>query len=302
MKCVTPTLPSLFPKLCFGTTSNADPKILIAILTTFPTASLLPLAATSHRFHALILRILETRLSAASTLASHTLILEVFHPATKLSTPYLFCAPIPSSPTPKIKCDGVGRLGEMREGYTSFRPLQPEADRLPRRPGPPLPTSTNTNASVATSAQDTSGEAGLVTQDIHLESHELFSQLCTITNLVKVGPKRGLFLSCVSVGEGILRIWRDWLAATAQAQACTFQLGSAPITQTGEKDQGAMLWADKGENVGLRMNIERLEAVPGRAGEDEAVSYRVGYEGMCLFIFCRFGVDVGRGRGAWWSI
>ncbi len=84
-------------------------------------------------------------------------------------------------------------------------------------------------------------------QDIYLESHELFSQLCTITNLVKVGPKRGLFLSCIIVGEGILRVWRDWLAERAKAP---------------DEEESEILWADSKKTVGLRLRVVERETVP----------------------------------------
>lgn len=108
----------------------------------------------------------------------------------------------------------------------------------------------------------------LVCQDIHLETHELFSQLCTITNLVKVGPKRGLFLSCVNVGEGILRVWRDWLAERAK---------------DADSKESEVLWADSKKTVGLRLRVMERETVhvgpPLRTGEDPAVSYTLQYEG-----------------------
>ena len=99
----------------------------------------------------------------------------------------------------------------------------------------------------------------------------LFSQLCTIANLVKFGPKRGLYLSRVNVGEGILRVWRDWLAERAKA-------GDS------EGDESEVLWADSKKTVGLRLRVVEREAVdagpPLRTGEDPNVSYTLFHEGM----------------------
>jgi hypothetical protein len=40
-------------------------------------------------------------------------------------------------------------------------------------------------------------------QNVYLESHELFSQLQSVANVVKVGPKKDLFLSCVNDWGGV---------------------------------------------------------------------------------------------------
>jgi hypothetical protein len=116
-----------------------------------------------------------------------------------------------------------------------------------------------------------------VCQNIHLESHELFSQLMTITSLVKEGPKRGLFLSCVNIGEDTLRVWRDWLAERA---AC-----NAQSTEQGEEEEhrNRLLFADTAKHVGLRMRVkERTDGpAPVLLGRDEdaPVSYILEYEG-----------------------
>jgi hypothetical protein len=118
-----------------------------------------------------------------------------------------------------------------------------------------------------------SEKSDLVSQNIHLEAHELFSQLCTITNLVKVGPKRGLFLSCVNIGEGITRIWRDWLTEQTKGKV-----------MNGEEGEDNLLWADTEQHVGLRMRVDEKMDAPApiltSAGEEVAVSYTLQYEGM----------------------
>lgn len=245
-------------------------KILISILSNFPTLSLLPLTLTSHRIHDLIIRILHQRVLEAAQLKDHKLLLECFHPSTKLSTPYLFCHTLSTralTSTPSNQ-EPPSTLADLSSLYTSFRPLKPDSDRRALRAHPaggffpPPPTSTSDDE-----------DSELVSQDIHLESHELFSQLCTIANLVKVGPKRGLFLSCVNVGEGILRVWRDWLAERAKA-------GDS------EGNENEVLWADSKKTVGLRLRVVEREAVdagpPLRTGEDPSVSYALFYEGMIL--------------------
>lgn len=115
-----------------------------------------------------------------------------------------------------------------------------------------------------------------VCQNIHLESHELFSQLQTITSLVKIGPRRGLFLSSVNISDSIMRIWRQWLAERSKSEG----EGSSE----GDKERKERLvWADNNRTVGLRVRVvEREEATPVlvRKDEDPPVSYTLQYEGM----------------------
>jgi hypothetical protein len=120
-----------------------------------------------------------------------------------------------------------------------------------------------------------------VCQNIHLESHELFSQLCVITNLVKVGPKRGLFKSCVTIGEGIIRIFRPWLAERSNALKSTFA-GTTKEAED-EEHEKKLLWADAGKHVGQRIKVVEREDVNApilvRRDEDAPVSYTLQYEG-----------------------
>lgn len=107
-----------------------------------------------------------------------------------------------------------------------------------------------------------------VCQDIHLDSHELFCQLVTITNLVKLGPKPGVFRSSVSVGEGLTRVWRDWL--------------SERVAGGGDDREKGLLWSDSGKHVGMRMNVKERPEVPAPVvgkDEDPPVSYTLQYEG-----------------------
>lgn len=108
-------------------------------------------------------------------------------------------------------------------------------------------------------------------QDVFLDETESFSQLCTVTNLVEVGPKPGLFLSHVNVGDGVVRVWRDWLAAQAQ---------------NGDGVGAPILWADARQSVGVRFRVRRREGewlhapVLVAAGEEEEmpVAYRLEFE------------------------
>lgn len=91
-------------------------------------------------------------------------------------------------------------------------------------------------------------------------------------------------MSCVNVGEGIVRVWRDWLKARC----------------AGKGD--GLMWNDSKEHVGLRANvIERIEAVnptPVRRDEDEAVSYTLQYEGTSPVSLSHTSLTEGRSSGA----
>lgn len=257
-------------------------KILISILSPFRTLDLLSISLTSRRIYSLTLRILQHRLLETAQLKDHKLILEVFHPSTKLSTPYLFCdnigtyglhdaarASSTSSPLDPQDDTAVGKLGQLATLYSHFRPLKPSPDEhKPVRVHPAGGTFDVPNGLVDQHEE-------FVCQNIHLESHELFSQLQTITSLVKIGPRRGLFLSSVNISDDILRIWRPWLAE--QASEGTKDAGDVRV-----KGTESLLWADAHQRVGLRLRVvEREEATPVLVpeGEDAAVSYTLQYEG-----------------------
>ena len=171
--------------------------------------------------------------------------------------------------------DKTGRLGKLSSLYSHFRPVHPEDDRKVRRLHPA--------GGPFTPSFDLAEQEGdeYVGQNIHLESHELFSQLQTITNLVKVGPRRGLFLSCVNIGDGLTRVWRDWLAERAAVDSCPIQEEDVDAVA-----QKRLLWADSGSHVGLRMRVKERDDIHNpvivRRDEDPAVSYTLQYEGATL--------------------
>ncbi len=120
--------------------------------------------------------------------------------------------------------------------------------------------------------------------DIFLDEDELFTQLCTVANLVKVSPQKGLFLSHVDISEGVIRVWRNWLAT--QAASILARRGSEGASE--EPPNDIVLWVDEYTwNVGLRFRVhERQPAhgIPVMVGTDEdvAVSYRLEYEELLV--------------------
>lgn len=125
------------------------------------------------------------------------------------------------------------------------------------------------------------------TQDVHLDEGELFTQLCTVTNVVKEGPRHGLFISHVNVSDGVVRVWRDWLARHASKN---------PSDGSGSpRNEEDILWADPGKNVGLRFRVvpgpaERMPLLTG-PGDDAPVSYVLEYEGEHVHVLASDAVS-----------
>ncbi|KAI9821286.1 MAG: hypothetical protein M1827_004022 [Pycnora praestabilis] len=278
---------------------NLPNELLMQILLPFSTGSLLPLALVSHRFHDIILRILHYRLMLAASLKDHKLILECFHPSCKYTEPPLHCEYLG---TPGLtsreegrgsifeEVDKTGRLGKLGSLYSRFRPYRPESEDNARRPHPAgdVPGSRTSSVSSPTSTSaNQQQDDGLVSQTISLESHELFSQLCAISNIVKVGPRKGIFLGYETVVDGVVRVWRDWLANKAK-----YQTSKAKITDGDRqnsdlnttKGQDQILWVDIREDVGFRLRVKERRWRPNlpillHKDEDVAVSYQIEYEG-----------------------
>ncbi|KAF2455051.1 hypothetical protein BDY21DRAFT_387177 [Lineolata rhizophorae] len=233
----------------------------------------------------------------------------------------------------------VGQLGQLYGLYSRFRPLRTLPERVARRhPAGDVPGSRTFEAAAQQVAQasgsgnsssdeagpsggdnsdssDTGGggmprsiegrliDRGPVTQFLALDSHELFTQICTIANLVKLGPRRGLFNQFVEVEEGVVRVWKDWLRrvadGTTRMRAATG--GSGPRDEgkgkgrEREKENGVdvefdeerTLWVRTKKNVGLRFNVRerrywREAPLLIHADEDMPVSYDVEYEELLV--------------------
>lgn len=295
--------------------ADVKPQLLLHLFTPIPTLELLQYAPVSQRVHSLILRILRTRLITAAELHSHTLLLECYHPSAKLTEPPYFCA---YHGTDGLSAHGhfhqnesnVGMLGKMRNMYSRYRPyrreLDPSGTRVLPQPGNPPRTRT-----LPGTVQDIY-EGETVRQMLGLEAHELFTQLIAQTNLVKVGPRNGLFTSFVGVEEGVVRVWRNWLKDTAakdwtdttHAVLSTTSLSTVSNSAYCGPEKGkqevtareavpaiaanvcdpSILWVSPAKNTGIRFRVKERKIrrdVPVliRADEDTSVSYEIEYEG-----------------------
>jgi hypothetical protein len=281
--------------------------LLLHLFLPITTPELLALTSISRRISTIILRILHNRLVAAAELDSHSLLLECYHPSVKLFEPPYFCTyhgtkGLSLYVTEAEDEANIGeRLRKMRDMYSRFRPYRRELEeggrRVVRRPGD-VPGSRTFPGTVKDIYE---GET--VKQTLSLEAHELFTQLVAQTNLVKIGPRHGLFTCFVDVEEGVMRVWKDWLAETSAKGR--FERASAPVeaveavgsTSKGKQavkevdkekvdmDDPRILWVSGSKNTGIRFNVKerkfrRDTPILIRADEDMPVTYEIEYDGM----------------------
>jgi hypothetical protein len=114
--------------------------------------------------------------------------------------------------------------------------------------------------------------------------------------LAKIGP-HGLPIAFVDVEEGVLRIWRKWLSATA-ARNTSADAQKEDIPETGkgkevvyevteemfDPDDERILWVSTEKNTGIRFNVKerklrRDAPILIRNDEDLPVSYDLEYDG-----------------------
>lgn len=168
-----------------------------------------------------------------------------------------------------------GTLQSLRQTYSHFRPVvQEENQRARARYRPRRFTQQSPSGDGEGGGGDVKSPSRwqletIPSHEVFLEEDEIFSQLCTVTNLVKTGPKPGLLLSHVNVSDGLIRIKRDWLAAQAEKG-------------TDSDDEDAILWADAAQTVGVRFRVREMNTGIERPvlvaeGEEIPVSYRLEY-------------------------
>lgn len=217
---------------------------------------MLPLAAVCRRWHGLVGRLHYGRLVAATRLQmrNYEILLESYHPVDEMTSPSLFCE--------HLSTDGLSEAGmdadmaALNRLYTRFRPHFGEKN------GQPLDN--------------------VPSHDIHLDSDELFSQLCTTVELVQNGPRRGLFASCAPICEHVVRIGRDYLRRASEASANIEQQ-----TEGSFSDNTSVLWINPSQIVGLRFRVieDQSAAAPptfSPVNEDPPVSYKLEYQGTLV--------------------
>ncbi|KAH7359531.1 F-box domain-containing protein [Pyrenochaeta sp. MPI-SDFR-AT-0127] len=279
-------------------------ELLLHLFAPIPTPGLLPLTILSSRIHTIILRILHNRLVAAAELHSHTLLLECYHPSAKLTEPPYFCTyhgtdGLSLYDDSESAQRNVGRLGDMYNMYSRFRPYRRELEDGGRRVLP-RPGDVAGSRTFPGTVQD-KYQGDTVKQMLGLEAHELFTQLVAQTNLVKIGPRKGLFTCFVGVEEGVLRVWRDWLSDMAAMGPVADKIVEREI-ETAGKGKAALkeavgrpvnladpriLWVNASKNSGIRFNImerklQNNAPILIRNDEDMPVSYEIEYDELLI--------------------
>ena len=259
---------------------------------------LLQMRAVCHRLQNLILRIVHSRLLLAASLKDRKLILECYHPSAQYSEPYLYCDYLG---TPGLSDSIVGqgsifqeidgRAGQvLRKLYSRFRPTRsdPQLNEKAPHPAGDIPGSRSSDVLEQTSKDRKSDES--VRRIVTLDAHENFSQIVFNTDLVQLGPRRGMFLDIISVSDKkTLRIFRHWLAQMAQESS---EIPSESRQQDESRrrpshfeHEAPTIWIDEDKmTAGLKLRVQerrvrRDAPILFHRDEDQAVGYTLELQG-----------------------
>ena len=268
-------------------------QILVNILTPLPTHELLRLTLICTKVHNIILRLLHYRLLLAAAAPEYKIILEAYHPSRRYIKPYLYCEYLGTDGLSSEHegegslydgCEGVaGRLGKLGALYSRFRPELPDVEgTIPARriagatpvlaaptegtgatPAEGWSTSTQPRTPIYKNGGD--GGARKIVHTINLDSGELFGQFCAYGSLVRLSPRRGVFLSNINIvepGQGTIRVWRHWLIDRARELRQAEESGAAEEIEPSLtsrcptfRTDPTILWTDYKKNVGLRLQV-----------------------------------------------
>ncbi|KAJ5123966.1 uncharacterized protein N7515_007791 [Penicillium bovifimosum] len=246
-------------------------ELFVDILSDFSTKSLLPLTTVNRRFHALVLRVLHYRLLLSTPLKEYKLLLECFHPSSKLTEPHVFCKYLGTDGLSE-RHDGPGssyenvdtahQLGRVTGLYSRFRPEVSSEEAEQERTGSSFGLSPGRmlllsgvmeyiRADMNGGRDD--GDEKAVIREVTLDSHEDFSQLCVVANLVQVRPGTSLLLSASTVEDGVVRLWRDWLYRHCRRSKKSADGAMEEGSEGFSSDD--ILWVDMAKTVGLKLRV-----------------------------------------------
>ena len=245
--------------------------------------------SVNHRFQNLIIRIVHGRLLLAASLKDRKLILECYHPSAQYTEPYVFCDYL-GTPGLSDTVAGQGSIyeahtgdGLLRKLYSHFRPTRRKLDSQTSRSHPAGDVPGSRTSDMATARSERLNDANDdVKRVVNLDAHENFSQLVFSTDLVHLGPHRGLFIDIVRVNDKTtLRIFRQWAAQQAAEARESQAFGNGGShTSFSRGDRGSQLtWIDDTKRkAGLKIRVEERKwrrdiplLLP--TDEDLAVSY-----------------------------
>ena len=137
------------------------------------------------------------------------------------------------------------------------------------------------------------GGSRKITHNLNLDADELFCQMCASCSLVRLGPKRGVFLSTVPIvgpTQGVMRVWRNWLRDRArqlrksEADPTPARLGRTSTSSYPVVGQDtSILWTDYTHNVGLKVAVTSRDEKCYRDEselEDESLSFSIEIQGQ----------------------
>ncbi|KAF2763041.1 hypothetical protein EJ05DRAFT_23955 [Pseudovirgaria hyperparasitica] len=280
-------------------------ELLLAILSTFRTPTLLPWTLTSRRFASLICRLIRTRMHTLCTSKAHTLLLELYPPSGKYSEPHLYCTPLgtpglddtlwlPDVAYPDThERPFASQLHAMRHLYTSFVPRREMSDSSqpkPRHPAGDVPGSRTHPATADKPQRYAATEAEMqetVRKVLHLDSHELFTQLCASIQLIQLGPRKGVYTSCVLVEEGFTRLFRRWLGERCVRGRGVTEVEPRALHTLDVSGDPDITWLGLNKTIGFRFGVAekdiwREPRVVLLPGEDPPVSYEVEYRELLV--------------------
>ncbi|KAJ6191679.1 hypothetical protein N7519_001700 [Penicillium mononematosum] len=299
-------------------TLNSLPnEVFIQILSDFSTRTLLPLTSVNHRFHALVLRILHYRLLLSMPLKEYKLLLECFHPSSKLTEPHVFCKYLGTDGLNERhdetgllyeNIDAAHHLGRVTGLYSRFRPEVSSDDEDERgtigsksgfSPGRMLLYSEVVGFIRAdiNGGREGKGEDAVI-REVTLNGYEDFSQLCVVANLVQVKPGTSLLLSASTIEDGFVRLWREWLRGQSGRMKKTTEIDWEEDSERMSFDDD-ILWVDMSKTVGLKMHVRPKAWDPSLPvliqddrNDDSWVGYEVILEGESLLLWRATRVDL----------
>ena len=280
------------PTFSFHCVCAKHSKILIHVLDTLPTQVLLQTKSVCHRFRNLITRIIHRRLLQAASLNDRKIILECYHPSAQYTEPYLYCDYLGTpglneeiqdhSPIYGGANYQAAKEKTMRKLYSHFRPTRkyPAPRIFPSHPAGDIPGS---RTSEVANHYTSTAQTRIVTQNVSLEAHELFTQLHFLVAVVQTSSHRAL-LSVENIIDKIQRLFRNWLAERAGATKARKVKASDNVTNELSTKDNEILWVDRNKIVGLKVRVEESkgrERLPVffQDDEDQAVSYSLDLEG-----------------------
>lgn len=265
------------------------------VLYEFTTLPLLHMRAVNHRFQNLIIRIVHGRLLLAASLDDRKLIFECYHPSAQYTEPYLFCDYL-GTPGLSDSVAGEGSIyeahtgdGLLRKLYSRFKPTRrkPHSRSSIAHPAGDVPGSRTSDLAASRSEKQEETD-DIVKRIVNFDAHENFSQLVFSTDLVQLGPHRGLFTDMVRVnGKTTLRIFREWAAQRALQTRLSGVPSADNVEETDPRSMNdcELTWLDDlKQKAGVRIRVEerkwsRDTPILFRTDEEQALAYSMELQG-----------------------